>query len=526
MISCDRQKSDLTQILVVDDTLANLKLLTDLLFKHGYQVRPVSSSTRALKSVAVEKPDLIILDVMMPEMDGYEVCRRLKLDEHYRDIPVIFISALDEAVNKVIGFKAGGVDYITKPFQEEEILIRVETHLALSRLQQQVLLRNILLEQEIVRRKKLELELFQAHGELGLRVAERTKELEDTNRQLKFEISQRRQAQKALAASEEKFSKAFRHIGDVVGIVRLKDRRYIEVNDAFYQTLGYSAEEVLEHTSDEFAFWDNSKDREAPYEMLRKSGMFRNVETQFHTKAGETRIGLHSAELIEISGEQCIVFAWHDITERKRAEEELLRARSDLELQVTIRTQELQKLNEKLSLFSTQDGLTGIANRRYFDEFLERELQRGQRQGTQITLIMADLDYFKGFNDIYGHQTGDACLKAVASVLKAALKRGTDLVARFGGEEFSIVLLDTEKAGALLLAEEIRAKVEALKIEHKGSSVNSAVTISLGVAMTIPGQNPAPAAIIATADKALYQAKHEGRNRVILYEGKGEGQDE
>ncbi|KGK86591.1 hybrid sensor histidine kinase/response regulator [Clostridium sp. HMP27] len=165
MIDCGRQISDSTKIMIVDDTLLNLKLLTDLLSEHGYQVRPVSSGVKALKSVAIEKPDLIILDVIMPEMDGYEVCRQLKLDEHSRDIPVIFISALDEAANKVIGFKAGGVDYITKPFQKEEVLIRVETHLSLSRLQRQLQARNVQLEEEIAQRKRAEEELLKAHEE-------------------------------------------------------------------------------------------------------------------------------------------------------------------------------------------------------------------------------------------------------------------------------------------------------------------------------------------------------------------------
>ncbi|MBM7872045.1 signal transduction histidine kinase [Clostridium pascui] len=165
MINCGRQISDSTQIMIVDDTLVNLKLLSDLLSEHGYQVRPVSSGVRALKSVLIEKPDLIILDVIMPEMDGYEVCRQLKLNEHSRDIPVIFISALDDAANKVIGFKAGGVDYITKPFQKEEVLIRVETHLSVSRLQQQLQARNVQLEEEIAQRKRAEEELLKAHEE-------------------------------------------------------------------------------------------------------------------------------------------------------------------------------------------------------------------------------------------------------------------------------------------------------------------------------------------------------------------------
>lgn len=147
------------QILVVDDSPASLKLLTEILTNHGYHVRPATSGTLALRSVAVESPDIILLDVKMPEMDGYELCRCLKSDEKSRYIPVIFISALDEIPDKVKGFEAGGVDFISKPFEMEEVLARVETHLRLRSLQKQLEERNLQLQQEIIDRKRTEDEL-------------------------------------------------------------------------------------------------------------------------------------------------------------------------------------------------------------------------------------------------------------------------------------------------------------------------------------------------------------------------------
>jgi len=158
-------------ILVVDDTPENLHLLMGILAEQGYRVRPVPSGTRALATIHSEPPDLILLDIRMPDMSGYEVCERLKADERTRDIPVIFLSALNEVVDKVKGFEVGGVDYITKPFQVEEVLVRVETHLALRNLQQN-------LQQEIVERKQAQEELTKYKDHLEELVEERTTELQ------------------------------------------------------------------------------------------------------------------------------------------------------------------------------------------------------------------------------------------------------------------------------------------------------------------------------------------------------------
>lgn len=141
-------------ILVVDDTRANLRLLAEMLSKEGYQVRPATNGSRALAAAQAEPPDLILLDIMMPDLNGYEVCQKLKTDEATRDIPIIFLSALNEIIDKVKAFSIGGVDYITKPFQVEEVLARVETHLTLRQLQKNLEGKNIQLQQEIVERQR------------------------------------------------------------------------------------------------------------------------------------------------------------------------------------------------------------------------------------------------------------------------------------------------------------------------------------------------------------------------------------
>ncbi|MHC1758225.1 MAG: diguanylate cyclase [Negativicutes bacterium] len=175
---------------------------------------------------------------------------------------------------------------------------------------------------------------------------------------------------------------------------------------------------------------------------------------------------------------------------------------------------ELEALNETLHRLTLADGLTGIANRRYFDEYLEREWRTGMRQQKPLSLIMADIDFFKQYNDTYGHQSGDDCLKDIAGVLEKSIKRVTDLAARYGGEEFAVVLPDTDLTGAMIVAEKIRQRVEALQIESR-EVPGRLVTISLGVASMTPSRGESPSSLLAQADKAMYQAKHAGRNRVM-----------
>jgi len=176
---------------------------------------------------------------------------------------------------------------------------------------------------------------------------------------------------------------------------------------------------------------------------------------------------------------------------------------------------DLERLNRKLEVLSFSDGLTGIHNRRAFDEILKKEWNRARRNKNELSLIMVDIDYFKLYNDNYGHSAGDKCLKLVAKALSAAFKRETDIVARYGGEEFAILLPETNAKGAQTLAEECRKSIFRLQLPHELSQADSIVTISLGVSSTVPDAGSQALSLIESADKALYQAKRNGRNRVV-----------
>ncbi|MDO3678417.1 sensor domain-containing diguanylate cyclase [Paenibacillus ehimensis] len=180
--------------------------------------------------------------------------------------------------------------------------------------------------------------------------------------------------------------------------------------------------------------------------------------------------------------------------------------------------QQLMKTNELLQKISSIDALTGLANRRFFDERFAKEWRHAMRFSTPLSVILLDIDYFKRYNDTYGHHDGDACLQYVAEAMRRAAKRPGDMIARYGGEEFVIVLPVTDGRGALYVAERMRSEVELLRIPHRGSAVSSYVTASLGAATMIPVRDVSPRELIIRADKALYRAKQEGRNRAIAYD--------
>jgi diguanylate cyclase (GGDEF)-like protein len=195
------------------------------------------------------------------------------------------------------------------------------------------------------------------------------------------------------------------------------------------------------------------------------------------------------------SGEQYgRIWMFHDITEAKR-------------------------YSHMLENLSSTDGLTGIWNRRRFDEFMEREWRRSARDGSELSLLIVDIDYFKLFNDRYGHLAGDDCLKQVAAALKETVTRATDLVARYGGEEFTCVLPATPQEGAVTVALNALDKVAGLRILHDSSPAAPHVTVSIGVATAVPERGGDYSSLIETADRHLYAAKLDGRNRVMAAAG-------
>jgi len=293
-------------ILVVDDTPDNLTLLSSLL-KDEYKVKVANSGEKALKiAAASQPPDLILLDIMMPVMDGYEVCRRLQDDPVTRRIPIIFVTAKREIEDEKIGLDLGAVDYISKPYSIPIVKARVRAH------------------------------------------------------------------------------------------VRHKQQA----------------------------------------DMLESMAMI--------------------------------------------------------------------------------DALTHIPNRRRFNDILDSEWRRSCRKGSPLSLLMVDIDFFKPYNDHYGHGRGDICLAQVAEALAAVVNRPGDLAARYGGEEFTAVLPHTDEEGARHIAEQFRVVLESLAIPHAHSSVANHVTVSIGVASAVCSEQFAASELLLIADRALYQAKKAGRNRVVV----------
>ena len=179
---------------------------------------------------------------------------------------------------------------------------------------------------------------------------------------------------------------------------------------------------------------------------------------------------------------------------------------------------ELQKSNAELQKLTCQDGLTGIANRRRFDDFIRKECLRSARENTPISLVLIDIDYFKLYNDNYGHLKGDDCLQKVAETLECAVQRPADIVARYGGEEFAVVLPSTDANGAVKIADSLRHAIESLELPHAYSPLCNIVTISMGIACKVASEKASPADLIEMADEALYEAKNAGRNQSKVHQ--------
>lgn len=205
-----------------------------------------------------------------------------------------------------------------------------------------------------------------------------------------------------------------------------------------------------------------------------------------------------------------------ELAEQARLREEISAANRELEDKVRQRTAELEAANRRLEELSMTDGLTALANRRKFDMQWDAEWQRASRQGLPLAIAMLDVDHFKAYNDHYGHQMGDMCLKLVAQAVGSAVQRSGELVARYGGEEFAVILPGLRGAEAVAAMERVRAHLQALDLPHATATVAGVVTVSIGVASAVPQAGENSDSLVQRADAAMYQAKHLGRNQVVL----------
>jgi two-component system cell cycle response regulator len=329
---------------------------------------------------------------------------------------------------------------------------------------------------------------------LEQRVRQLTLELDQTKTQLHLEKQERLQAESALRESKEQLQQILDSIDAGIAFVDA-DRRYQFVNRFYEVRFNRSQESILGKYvwevigSEAYASVEGYLDRVLKGEPQSFEFGITYLDGQYaHLSSHLTPAFNASTQII---GYYLFVF---DISERHRLEQYLQAANAELEQLVIL------------------DSLTQVANRRKFDDYLEQEWQRSVRSQQPLSLIMFDIDFFKRYNDHYGHQTGDICLIKIAQSVQATVHRTTDLVARYGGEEFAVVLPNTSLSGAIVIAEQIQQAIKALAIPHGCSDVSPIVSISLGVVSLVPTALGSPKQLIASADRALYTAKQQGRD--------------
>jgi diguanylate cyclase (GGDEF)-like protein/PAS domain S-box-containing protein len=304
-----------------------------------------------------------------------------------------------------------------------------------------------------------------------------------------------------LEESEERYRRLVQLSPD--GVLVVSEGRVVLANDAALKLLGLEKREQLlgkplyTFTKEE---WRAEACRDT-YAHKHMESVTDLIETRFRRQDG-SEVDVETASTwISYRGEPAQLIHFRDITLRKRAEEQLMSA------------------NQLLRDLTNMDGLTGVANRRYFDERIRAEWEACQSSGVPFSLIMFDLDYFKMYNDTYGHQPGDRCLREAAGAAAAAvsaLKLQGAMVARYGGEEFAVLLPGTDADRALGIAEDVRERIVSLAIPHSGSKASSVVTVSVGVSTLLPAEAISPENAIERADQALYEAKKAGRNCVRM----------
>jgi diguanylate cyclase (GGDEF)-like protein/PAS domain S-box-containing protein len=276
------------------------------------------------------------------------------------------------------------------------------------------------------------------------------------------------------------------------------NHRVKRINQALLQLLDTTSDKAIGRRCHEVMTISLCHGPQCPLIQFREGVMRMETDTEMFLPAGDAMPSILTASpYLGLDGELIgVVSSFKDITQRKEAEAAL------------------QDANRELARMATVDGLTQIANRRRFDECLQMEWPRLVRERKPLALIMCDIDFFKNYNDYYGHQMGDDCLWAVAHAISETVRRPADIAARYGGEEFGVILPDTPLDGALHVAEAIRCAVTELQIHHPRSTAAAHVTLSLGVAAAVPDQSGSIERLLQAADTALYQAKSEGRNRV------------
>jgi len=324
----------------------------------------------------------------------------------------------------------------------------------------------------------------------------------------------RRRARGALSEKMRQIDRLFESPLSHLAIFDL-DGRCVRVSAAWQRTMGWSNEVLVGKPLRPYAHPEDHPALDAARLALAAVGAVADFQFRVRDSAGT----YHELTAQAFMRDEMIYMDARDVTEERRSKRALSSLNAQLRqinAELEAKNRQLQAQERALQELSMQDPLTGVANRRRFDEALLTEWRRGAREREPLSLVMVDIDHFKDFNDRYGHLAGDSCLKAVAAALQEGARRPHDLLARFGGEEFAVLLPNTAADGARSLAEDLRQRVEVLHIVHERSSAAAVVTLSLGIKTIVPSDDSSITELLSGADAALYAAKEQGRNRVSV----------
>ncbi len=450
------------RVLVVDDIPANVKLLEARLSAEYFDVTTAYSGAAALEACQRAECDIVLLDVMMPDLDGFEVCRRLKSNPATHHIPVVMVTALDQPSDRVAGLQAGADDFLTKPVSDVALIARVRSLTRLKMMTDELRMRAV------------------TSREIGIESAEREAITEQGLQGRILIVDDRRSSYERLAAMLEK-----EHFVDIetdpsAALISSAEGNY----DLLVVSLGLENFDALRLCS-----------------QLRSLDRTRSLPILAICEPDETARLMRGLEI--------------------GINDYLMRPIDSHELQARVRTQIKRKRyterlrdNVQMSIEAAiTDALTGLHNRRYMESHLAKLVEQAGSRGKPLSVLVLDIDYFKSINDTYGHDCGDEVLREFALRVRKSI-RGIDLACRIGGEEFVVVMPETDMSVASAVAERLRRKIagEPFPIEQGRRKIDA--TISVGIAGLEPSDDTA-AQLLKRADRALYRAKREGRNRVV-----------
>jgi PAS domain S-box/diguanylate cyclase (GGDEF) domain len=481
------------QVLVVDSSAESGEFPKSAIEALGAQVKVVATVGEAMSELEQSWPDLLVSDIGMPESDGWDLIRRLRTMETSQQRQLLPALALTDRLfeeDSASVLEAGFQKHLSKPVAPNQLVSAIVQLAGVTGLDpgesglgnlEAIAPQNVRLEANSSAAKTTEEKSAIDREELPLLLV-----VEDNNFLLTYLQTLLKPYYRVAVAGDgiEGLEQAKKLLPNLILSDQIMPRQNgLDLLREIRKTAELSATPVIFLTA--------------------RSGMEARIES---LDAGADDY------ISKPCDERELLARVRNLLRSHAAEQQLALLNRQLQEQ----KQQLETVNQALQYLATYDSLTELKNRRCLNEYLDTEWRRLAREEAPLSLIMCDIDYFKLYNDTYGHQAGDECLRQVATVLRSSLKRPADLVARYGGEEFVVVLPNTDIEGAARVAEFIRAEVQGLQIIHSKSAVSQYVTLSLGVACCIPAPHKLPETLIAIADEYLYRAKNQGRDRVSV----------